>query len=187
MATISNNFRLALSAVDTAHGGLGNAVADMLAIGHCEYLNFDLFKADVKAGLAPASWATVTNYMAPMGRAWLANRVSEFCETASVQGIKAALKLFPAGTGKRGENGKVQAVEAVQPAETMQAAPALDNDALIASVMLADEMDALKVENAALFAENAALLADNATLRAELAVLAAMTSQPAKKRVTAKA
>lgn len=178
-ATLSDSFRSALAAVDTAAGGLGNAVADMLALGACEYLTFDQFREAVKSGLSVAAWATVTNYMAPIKRAWESGKVAEFCQAARETGIKSALKMFPAGTGKRGAPAKPEpeaeapAIVAILPTSAEAEATA-KADALIAEAEAAMALDNLKAENAALLAmveslkaQNAALMAENATLKAK--------------------
>lgn len=169
---LSDSFRACLVAVDTAAAGLGNAVADMLAVGHCEYLTFDAFRDAVKSGLTVRAWDTVTNYMAPMRRAWENKKVSEFCDTARADGIKAALKKFPAGIGKRGAAAPAPAADAAAPviapapsdAETLAA----KNDAAIKAAEAELQQQEAAAYVAALEAENARLRAELAAARAEL-------------------
>ena len=182
---LSDSFRATLAAVDTAAGGLGAAVADMLAVGHAEYLTFDQFRQAVKTGLSAGAWDTVTNYMAPMRRAWENKRTGEFCEIARTQGIKAALKLFPAGTGKRGAPAAPAEAEAPAPVITDATGDAIATatakaDAAIREAAQAFELDELRAENAALLAQIARLKAENAALIAELATAKAQAKPQAK-------
>ena len=159
-ASLSDAFRVTLSAVDTASQGLGAAVADMLALGNAEYLTFDQFREAVKAGLSPRAWDTVTNYMGPMRRAWENGKVAEYVAVCRADGIKAANKLFPAGTGKRGDsNGKAEDVtEAVKAElEAVKADTVLSHaDELIEAAMKEAEQEAVKAELEAVKAEKVA-------------------------------
>lgn len=182
---LSDSFRATLAAVNTAAGGLGAAVADMLAVGHAEYLNFDQFRQAVKTGLDAGAWATVTNYMAPIKRAWENKRVAEFCDTARESGIKAALKLFPAGTGKRGApavppeaEAPAAVITAILPTDPAAEATRKADEAIKAAAA-AFELDSLRAENADLLATVARLTAENAALKAELTA-ALVKAQPAK-------
>jgi hypothetical protein len=174
-ASLSDAFRASLSAVDTASQGLGAAVADMLALGNAEYLTFDQFREAVKAGLTPRAWDTVTNYMGPMRRAWENGRVGEYVSTCRADGIKAANKLFPAGTGKRGDSsGSVSDVTEAAQAEAAQAeaapvATVLSRaDELIEAAMAEAEAEAVKAELEAVKAELEAVKAELEAVKAEL-------------------
>lgn len=175
--TLSPSFRSALHTVNTAHGGLGAAVADMAALGYAEYPAFEQFRDAVKSGLNAGAWSTVSNYMAPMRRAWENLRMDEFCEAARTTGIKSALKLFPAGTGKRGFK-EAPAVADAAPIITDATGDAIATatakaDAIMAEQAASMELDNLRAENAALLAQVASLKAENTSLLIQVASLKA--------------
>lgn len=171
---LSTLFRSTLVAVDNAASGMGAAVVESIRVGFAEYLTPEDFVQAYKAGVTPKTWTTVTNYMAPIKRAWLAGRIEEYCDTAEEKGIKAANSLFPAGTGKKGAPGKVEAV-AVE-VETVAAPSVLSQaDQIIADMFKADEMENLRAENAALSAQVASLTAELVAAYAQVAMLKAAT------------
>jgi hypothetical protein len=193
-ASLSDAFRVTLSAVDTASQGLGAAVADMLALGNAEYLTFDQFREAVKAGLSPRAWDTVTNYMGPMRRAWENGKVAEYVAVCRADGIKAANKLFPAGTGKRGNTSPSVAEDVTEAAQAeaaqAEAAPIATvlsrADELIEAAMKEAEQEAVKAELEAVKAELEAVKAELEAVKAELeAVKAEKVSKPRKLQAAA--
>lgn len=167
----------------------GKTFARLVSLGLCEYLTLDSVLADVKTALCPLVWQTVTNYVAPLKRAYDAGKIAEFCAITENKGIAAALAMYKSGTGKKGAPVELVAAPAVVGLVAHSQIVDVTSDAVKTATIKADEAMAamaLAFENDSLKADNLALQAENDELRAIVAALRAELSDAAKPSKKAK-